>query len=119
MNYIEFEIGGKLRGFKFGTRCLQYVLSDLDCSIAELGEEMDKNPFKVRPYILFNAHKFNVQKKGQPVTFDIDDVFDWIDEVENGISNVNILECMRLFVESIRGHLPKVEGEEPVEEKKN
>lgn len=116
MNYIEFEIGDKLRGFKFGTRFLSEFLNDLDTDISGMGEELDKNPFRVRPLALYFAHFAHCESKGQPVTFNKVDFENWIDDLDEGISNKNVVEAMRVLIESVRSHLPK--GDKPEEPKK-
>ena len=115
MNYIEFEIGGKLRGFKFGLKFLNDILAHYDVDIIGLGEMMDKNPFGTRPTILYYGHVAHCKGKGTPVTFTEENVFDWVDEIPNGISNASIISAIQIVIESIRGHLPAVEGQEEEE----
>ena len=114
MNYIEYEIGGKLRGFKLGLKFLGDVLSHFDTDIMGLGELMDKNPFATRPVILYYAHLSSVQGKNQPVTFTQEDVMDWVDEMEGGISNDNVIQTVMLVLESVKRHIPT--SDEPVKE---
>lgn len=109
MNYLEFEIGGKLRGFRFGLKFLGDLLTRLDCDMGGLGIMIDKNPFATRPVILSLAHKADLQSKGRPIDFTEDDVMSWVDEMPNGISNDNVVQSIRMVIEAIQKHLPKIE----------
>ena len=114
MNYIEFEIGEKLRGFKLGLKFLGDILEHYDTDIVGFGELLDNNPFQTRPAILYFAHLADVQRKNQPVTFTLNDVIDWVDELEGGISNDNVIQTVMLVLESVKKHIPK--SDEPVSE---
>lgn len=118
MNYIEFELGGKLRGFKFGIGCLGEILEHFDKDIAELGKLMVKNPFSITHKVLYFAHKFDCERKGIPVTFTLQEVSDWLDEIENALSDKNVAAAIKLFVDTIIKYLPKTPQVED-EEKKN
>lgn len=119
MNYIEFEIGGKLRGFKFGVGFLGDILEFLDTDIVGLGKSISKNPFKATPAILFFGHKRECERKGVPVTFTLDDVNDWIEELKGGLNNENITQCGIIIVNELRKHLSHLTNEEDTGEKKN
>lgn len=121
MNAVEFEIGGKTRGFKFGLKFLSDILGHYDVDMGGLGVLMDKNPFAVRPTILYLGHKSYVQSKSMPVTFTEDEVIQWIEDLDNGISNENVIYCVTLVIEAVRSHLPKMEevANENKDEKKN
>ncbi len=119
MNYIKFNIGGELRGFKFGLKFLSDILSRFDTDIMGLGELLDKNPFLTRPVVLYLAHKYNCERQGLPVNFTESDVIEWIDNLDNGISHPDIIECVRMVVESIRAHMPKTDEVQDSTEKKS
>lgn len=116
MNYIEFQIGGKLRGFKCGTKFLSDILSELDTNLFDLGHQLDTNPFKTRPLVVYFAHLSDCQRKSIPVTFDKDEVYGWFDDLDNGISNDNVVQLINVLIKSIKSHLPKDSGQEPKEE---
>lgn len=107
MNCIEFEIGGKLRGFKFGLKFLGDILEHFDTDIVGFGEMLDSNPFKTRPAILYFGHLADTQRKGHPLTFSFDDVMDWVEDLEGGVSNPNVISAIMLVLESVKIHIPK------------
>lgn len=117
MYYKEFEIGGKVRGFRFGLGFLGDILEHFDTDIMGFGELLTKNPYKCVPNVLYYAHQRDCEKKEIPFDVKKSDVIDWIDEIENGVNNKNIVEALRLIVDVVKKHLPKVEGSEG--EKKN
>ena len=119
MNYIEFEIGNKSRGFKFGLGFLGDVLDYLDTDLAGFGEMMTKNPFKCIPLILYFAHKRDLERKEQPIDFKLIDVEDWVDDIGNGFNNDNIVESLRIVIKTIQKHLPKAAEQDGKGEKKN
>ena len=120
MNCLEFEIGGKQRGFRFGLKFLGDLLTHFDCDMGGLGLMIDKNPFATRPVILYLAHKAYCQSNKKPIDFTEDDVCTWVDEMPNGISNDNVVQSIRMVIEAIQSHLPKIEeiAEEETDSKK-
>lgn len=119
MNYIEFQIGGKLRGFRFGLKFLSDLFADLNVGFDGLGKLIDENPFKSRPAVLYHAHVNHCKSKGIPITFTQDDVYEWLETLPSGVSNDNVVQCTINVLESIKAHLPKTEEVEPQDEKKN
>ena len=107
MNQIDFNIGGENRRFNFGLKFLGDVLRHFDTDMGGFGELIDKNPFQTRPAILYFAHLASVQRNNKPVTFTLDDVIDWVDEMDQGISNPNVIQAVELVLESVKRHLPK------------
>lgn len=107
MNQIEFNIGGENRRFNFGLKFLGDILNHFDTDMGGFGELIDKNPYHTRPAILYFAHLASVQRNQKPVTFTLEDVIYWVDEMENGISNPNVVQAVQLVLESVTRHLPK------------
>ena len=94
MNYIEFEIGGKKRGFSLGLG---------------LGQLMVKNPFSVTPSILYYGHKHDCIRLKKPIDFELWNIEDWVEDMPNTLNNENIEKLMLILIESIKKHLPKDE----------
>lgn len=118
MNYIEFEIGGKLRGFKLGLGFLGSVLKELDTDITGFGNTMVSNPFLSVPTILYCGHYHDCKRKGVPVTFELYDFEDWVEEMPRGVNNENFVGVVNIVVEAIKMHLPQVEVSEEDNSKK-
>lgn len=117
MNYIEFEIGSKLRGFKFGIGFLGDIMKHYNVDLLGFGELLTKNPFSATPAILYFGHYHNCVRKGAPITFTIHDVEDWVDAIENPLNDANLVEATKRCIDSITKYLPKVEEEEKGEKK--
>lgn len=112
-NYTKLELGGKNRGFKFGLSFLSNVLDHLDISIADLGEAMQKNPFKVLPVMIFEAHKSNELKARREIDFVLEDVYDWIDDA-GGVAGQPVKEFIAAWTLSMNKDVPILEdSDEP------
>lgn len=111
MNYIEFEIGGKTRGFKLGLGFLGELLRHYNTDMVGLGHLMVNNPFSVTPAILYYSHKQDCLRSGKPVDFTLYNVDDWVEELPETVQNENIEKVMLLLMDSIKKHLPKLDGE--------
>jgi hypothetical protein len=118
MNQIEFKIGGENRRFNFGLKFLGDVLSHFNTDMGGFGELIDKNPFQTRPAILYFAHCASVQRNQKPVNFTLEDVIEWVDEIDNGISNPNVIQAVELVLESVKRHLPSNTESDGQESKK-
>jgi len=108
MNYIEFEIGGKLRGFKLGLGFIGDILQHYDTDMMGLGKLLVNNPFSATPTILFLGHKHDSIRKGLPFDVKMFEVEDWVEEIEDGLQNKNIEALMVLLLESVKRHLPQI-----------
>lgn len=113
MNYIEFQIGGKLRGFKFGIGTLGDILLHYNFGLVELIGLLNKNLFSATPTMLYYAARFHSLSKGEPVTFTLQDFSLWLDDIEDPLNDKNIAAAMGVLVTSITKHLPKFEEAAP------
>ena len=118
MNYIEFEIGGKLRGFKLGLGFIGDILQHYDTDMMGLGKLLVNNPFSATPAILLYGNKHDSIRKGLPFDIKMYEVEDWIEDIENGLQNKNIEALMVILLESVKKHLPQVPEEKPTKSKK-
>lgn len=118
MNYLEFKIGDAKRGFRLGLGFIGDILRHYDTDMVGFGDLMVKNPFSATPAILFYAHKQDVIRNGGVVDFKLHDVEDWIESLPNTINNSNIENLLIILMESIKKHLPGVEGSKADAKKK-
>ena len=107
----KINIGGEERGFSFGLGFLGELLEDTDLTIEEIGEKMQKNPFKWIPTIMYHSVKYHDESKDIPLVYTKADVVDWIDEI--GIASEQVTLFMKSFIESLTKGVP---NEEPVKE---
>lgn len=97
MNYIELELGGKKRGAKLGLGFLRTVTESKKITIEELFKSIEGSTavFFITE-LIYHSFAYNCKRKGQDVDFDLDDVFDWIDE-SGGVSS----EAYKKFLEAL------------------
>jgi len=117
MNYIEFEVGGKLRGFKFGLGFFGDLQKHFNADFEDIQSLIKKNSILFLPAMLFYGHKHDCIRKGVPVTFELWNFEDWIVELEGGITNVNILEAARAMNQGVQ-HIMGVSSKEDEGSKK-
>lgn len=117
MNYVEFHIGGKSRGFKFGLGFLGDLIQHYNTDLSGLGRVMVNNPFSVAPACLYYAHYHDCARKGVPVDFTIHDAQDWMDELDDPLNDKNVAGAIKVAVATITRYLPK--PEEGEDQKKN
>lgn len=118
MNYIEFEIGGKSRGFHLGLGFLGDILKYLDVDMVGFGNLLTKNPYLSVPTILFLSHKQFELRKGKVLDVNIYDVEDWIENEKGGVYSKNIESLLELLLDTVMKHLPKTEDESGGNEQK-
>ena len=116
MNELNFEIGGKTRGFKMGLGFLGDIISHYNTDIVGLGHIMVKNPFSATPAIVYYAHLHDCKRRGIPVDFTIFDAQDWVDSLKDPMNDPNLESLLTIMLDSIKKYLPKtiedvVEGE--------
>lgn len=117
MNYIQLELGGKLRGFKFGLGFLGEAINNLGFSITDLDQELNKNPFKVIPELMYQSAYYNCLRKGEVADFDKFDFVDWIDEA-GGLDSEVVRQFLEGFTRSMTKDVPKEDGVKEVAAKK-
>lgn len=120
MNYIEFNIGKKDRGFKFGLGFLGDIIAHYGTSLTGLGRIMVDNPYSIAPACLYFGHYHDCVRKGLPIDFTIYDAQDWMDELPEPLNDKNVAGAISRVVDTITRYLPKpVDGEDTDDEKKN
>lgn len=101
MNYIELEIGGEKRGFRFGLGCLGEMLDVLNIGMDDLQAYINRNPIKGIPVAIYCAAKCHLEDKDQKPDFSKNDVSDWILELEGGIGGPDVEKLMGEFAKSL------------------
>ena len=108
----RINIGGKERGFSFGLGFLGELLEETNLSIEEVGEKMQKNPFKWIPTIMFYSTKYHDESTDLEVDYTKLDIINWIDEI--GIGSDQVTLFMKSFIESLSKGVP-VEESKPAD----
>lgn len=95
MNETRIIINGKEVKIRFGSYVIS-LLAESGVSLANLGEETNKNPIGIIAKIIyFGAVNASEDKRGGGITQG--DIFDWIDEQEGGFSSDTVTEVFTLF----------------------
>ena len=105
MNYVKLFIGGAERGAKLGIGFLEKVMKGEDISLQTLFSKIESEAFTFLPKLLFYALVYNCERAGEKVDFNLDDVYDWTDEI--GINSEEFLKFQVAFYNSIKTHLPQ------------
>lgn len=110
MNYIEIEIGGKKRGFRFGLGCVGEMVHELGIDVNELDSFITRNPIKGIPTMLYHGAKYEVKRMGDVPDFTLYDVYDWIEELDGTLNNEKVMLILETFTGSITKDVPKTEN---------
>ena len=109
MNYLEFEIGGKTRGFRFGLKVIGDCIKHSNQDPTAFMESIVKNRFESVPVILYYAHKYETEKKGIAVDFTLFDIYEWVEE--EGLMNKKLDEVTQYFIRSLYNNVPTMKAE--------
>ena len=112
MNYVKLFIGGAERGAKLGIGFLEKVMKGEDITLQTLFNKVEVEAFTFLPKLLYYALAYNCERAGEKVDFDLNDVFDWTDEI--GINSDEYLKFQVAFYNSIKTHLPQ-EAQESID----
>ena len=112
MNYIKLNIGGAERGAKLGIGFLEKVMKGEDITLQTLFNKVEVEAFTFLPKLLYYSLAYNCERAKENVDFDLDDVFDWTDEI--GINSDEYLKFQVAFYNSIKTHLPQ-EAQESID----
>ena len=105
MNYVKLFIGGAERGAKLGIGFLEKVMKGEDISLQSLFSKIGVEPLTFLPKLLYYALAYNCERAKENVDFDLNDVFDWTDEI--GINSEEYMKFQVAFYNSIKTHLPQ------------
>ena len=102
----EIEFGGEMRTFYFGLGFLGLYVEKTDNPLDNLLEDVQKNPFKVIPDLMYYSLLYGFIRQEIAPPFNRYDVIDWIDE-EGGVGGEKILKFMELLGDSMNPNLPE------------
>lgn len=91
--YIEKEVGGKVRGFKFGTNATAIMCELEGCGLAQLGEAFQTSAW-AQHHLIMSAAIANCRSKNLEVDFNRDQVGDWIDELTERGELKDVMDTM-------------------------
>lgn len=119
MNKLEFEIGGKNRGFIIGLGFLGDMLIHFDTDIQGLGRmAVNNNIFALCPSVVYYGHKHYCISNRLPIDFTIYDVEGWFMDLDKGMFNDNVQQLLTMMTETLSKHLGHLVGEEGESKKK-
>lgn len=98
---MEIKLNDKNFKCEFGLGFLGECLENLDLSVVQIGEKLDKNPFKWIPTLMYESLKYS-----QDIDFTLKDLIKWLDN-EEGKKTMN--DFLLAFVKSLTKDVPKEE----------
>lgn len=104
-------IGGRERNFSFGLKCIGELVDHNDWGFSVLGQKMTSNPLVTTPLIIYYGAKNGAERNGETVDFELNDVYDWIDEI--GLKSPLLIDLINNFSNSLIGYLNDLKGEQP------
>ena len=105
-NFVEIEIGGKTRAFRFGMEAIGDIQEHLDLDIGGIGRMSIRNPFKIVPVIFFYGHSYETKERGRLVDFTISDFAKWVSEFEGTYAHPEIDGVLKVFFDSVIKYTP-------------
>lgn len=117
MRFIKEEIGGKERTFSLGTRAIGNVLKHFNNDIIEYLQLLQSNGFLSAAPTLFYMHEHAVKRSGGKVDFTLDDVEDWIDDLDGGFHNKTVQNLLNEFITTLKSYLPSTENNDESKKK--
>jgi len=102
-NSIELKLKDKVLKCSFGLGFLGECLENLDLSVFEIGEKLDKNPFKWIPILMFESIKY----ADENVELTKNELVDLLDNAEG---QKVMSEFLNAFVKSLNKDVPIQEG---------
>ena len=88
MNRIKLKLKGREFDFTFGLGFLGELLDDLDMSMQDVGARIDKNPYKMIPFLMYRSAKYSDELEGKDFDYTILDFITWIEEEGGVFGNV-------------------------------
>ena len=116
MNRIKLKLKGREFDFTFGLGFLGELLDDLDMSMQDVGARIDKNPYKMIPFLMYRSAKYSCELEGKDFDYTILDFISWIEQ-EGGFTSKSVESFLVAFTNSMTKGVP-VEEEITDEPKK-
>ena len=92
-------------------------LDDVNLSIEEVGEKMQKNPFKLLPKMIHISAKTEAELSGEELHLELNDVVK-IMEADGGIASPQVVRFINAWTKSMTSGVPQEAAEEGEGEKK-
>ncbi|HAY3545167.1 TPA: hypothetical protein JRX92_003578 [Elizabethkingia anophelis] len=108
MNYTKINIGGKERGAKLGLGFLERITKAEGVSLQELFTKFEQDVLFFLPKMIYYSVLYNDERAGNKADYNLDDVFDWIDEI--GINSEPVMSFIEAFKKSIEVHFVEKGG---------
>lgn len=106
---MEIEIGGKKRKFSFGIRALGNVLKEFDNDIHGYLDLLQSNGFLTVGPTLYHLHAHAAKREGKEVDFTVDDVEDWVEQLDGKFHNKDVQNVLAEFIGTLASYLPEQE----------
>ena len=114
MYKTEIQVNGKNIPIRFGAYVIK-CLADVGIKVTELSEPFDNNPADIMSKIIYyGALNASENREGKGIS--INDIYDWMDEVEGGLFGEKVREVILLFQNQMTDGVPKnaiAEGKTP------
>lgn len=108
MYQTEIQIGEKVIPIRFGAYVMKCIADD-GVKLSELSELINNNPADIIPKIFYyGALNASPNRAGEGIS--INDIYDWLDEVEGGLFGEKSMAILNLFTKQMTDGVPKVEG---------
>jgi len=105
MYETKITVKGKTISIRFGAYVIK-LLADDGIKLADLGEALQSNAADVIPKIIyFGAINASEGRRGEGIS--INDIYDWLDEVEGGLFGVQAGIILELFTKQMTDSVPK------------
>lgn len=105
MKSINLNIGGKDRTFYFGLGFLGNLLEKENLSLADLGKETQKNPFKWTPLIMLYSYEWGFERIGEKSGVTLLQMSEWLDDC-GGISCKEAETFSEILIDSLEKNVP-------------
>jgi len=105
MNKIDLTINKRKLTCSFGLGFIGELLDDLDMTLNEVVEKLNKNPFKFVPLLMFKSAEYTLLSKGEEVTFTKYTLMDDIDK-DGGLDGESLVKFLHAFTESLSKGVP-------------
>jgi hypothetical protein len=107
MNKLDIEVGKRRFTCSFGLGFLGECLENLDLSITDIGDKLDKNPFRWIPILMYESIKYPKDE----LDFSKGDLIEWLDnDGDKGTKTMN--SFVVAFLNSLTKNVPKEETEQ-------
>lgn len=109
MKSIKAKIGGKEREFSLSSRALGNVVLHFDNDIHKYIELLRTNGFLSAIPTLYYTHEHFCKRNDIEIDFTLDNVEDWVDELEGKFHNKEVQKVLNQFIVSLESYVPKTE----------